>query len=280
MRAFTAGGVDYITKPFQVEEVLARVRTHLELQHTKKELENRLSELAQSNQRLEARNEELDAFAHTVAHNLKNPLSSLIGYSNFLGKYFEGMTAEEIQNHLKTIEKNGLKMSNIIAELLLLSSVRKQSEVPRAALSMDKIVQEAQKRLELLISEHQAEIITPETWPDAVGYAPWVEEIWANYLSNAIKYGGRPPEIKLGASPGENGMIKFWVRDNGQGLTTDEQEQIFTPFTRLHQANARGHGLGLSIVMRIAKKLDGEVGLSSKPGDGSTFYFKLPAAPA
>jgi signal transduction histidine kinase len=123
-----------------------------------------------------------------------------------------------------------------------------------------------------------------------MGYAPWVEEVWVNYLSNAIKYGGKPPQVELSAtlfstscaSGGEmrENMVYFWVRDNGDGLTPDDQARLFTPFTRLDQIRARGHGLGLSIVRRIVEKLGGQVGVQStgEPGQGSTFFFTLPAA--
>ena len=115
-------------------------------------------------------------------------------------------------------------------------------------------------------------------WPIASGYAPWIEEVWVNYVSNAIKYGGRPPHIELGATRQANDTIRFWVRDNGGGLTLEEQSRLFTAFTRLHQARAKGHGLGLSIVKRIIEKLGGTVGVESEIGAGSTFYFILPAA--
>ncbi len=71
-------------------------------------------------------------------------------------------------------------------------------------------------------------------------------------------------------------MIRFWVRDNGHGLTLDEQERLFTPFERLHQVRVEGHGLGLSIVRRIVEKLGGQVGVESVVGQGSVFYFTLP----
>jgi len=125
----------------------------------------------------------------------------------------------------------------------------------------------------------------------ALGYMPWVEEIWVNYLSNAIKYGGRPPRLELGADPLPNpppqageglggGMIRFWVRDHGAGLTPEDQARLFTPFTRLDQVRVKGHGLGLSIVRRIVEKLGGQVGVESQVGQGSTFSFTLPGAPA
>ncbi|MBC7869758.1 MAG: sensor histidine kinase, partial [Chitinophagaceae bacterium] len=113
-------------------------------------------------------------------------------------------------------------------------------------------------------------------WPLAAGYAPWVEEVWTNYLSNALKYGGKPPSIELGADEQPDGMVRFWVRDNGNGLTPEEQTRVFTPFTRLNQVKVEGHGLGLSVVQRIVDKLGGQVGLESSVGQGSIFSFTLP----
>ena len=91
---------------------------------------------------------------------------------------------------------------------------------------------------------------------------------------------GRPPWLELGGERQPNGLIRFWVRDNGKGLTPEEQAQLFTPFTRLDPVRAMGHGLGLSIVRRIVKKPGGQVGVESQVGQGSTFFFALPAAPA
>jgi signal transduction histidine kinase len=232
---------------------------------------------------LEARNEELDAFAHTVAHDLKGPLSTMLGFAGVLPRTWHTISAEEIQEYLHIIANTGKKMNNIIDELLLLASVRKE-EVETTPLDMVSIVAEAQQRLGYMIEEYQAEIIVPADWPSALGYAPWVEEVWANYISNAIKYGGQPPRVELGASPpsvppvgGEvrGGTVRFWVRDNGHGLSPDEQARLFTPFTQLHQVRARGHGLGLSIVQRIMEKLGGQVEVESQVGQGSTFAFIL-----
>ena len=143
---------------------------------------------------------------------------------------------------------------------------------------MATIVSEAEQRVGFLAKEHNAEIVRPKSWPVAVGHGPWVEEIWVNYLSNAVKYGGQPPYIQLGSTPLDNHHVKFWVQDNGAGLTPEEQAQLFTPFTQLNKINVKGHGLGLSIVRRIVTKLGGEVDVSSsgEPGQGSTFSFTLP----
>ena len=167
-------------------------------------------------------------------------------------------------------------MSRIIKELLLLASVRKMDEVDVDVLDMRVIVAETLERSADLVAAAGAQIVVPETWPAAIGYGPWVEEIWSNYVSNAIKYGGTPPRVELGADRAGD-KVRFWVRDNGAGLTADQQSRLFTEFTRLHSTRAQGHGLGLSIVKRIADKLDGQAGVESEVGRGSLFYFTLPA---
>jgi signal transduction histidine kinase len=155
----------------------------------------------------------------------------------------------------------------------------RQQEVDTQPLNMEKIVRAALDRLTYLIEQQQAIVVLPEKWQTAVGYAPWVEEVWENYLSNALKYGGTPPHVELGNEQLPNGHIRFWVRDNGAGLTEKQQTHLFVPFTKLSQVRITGHGLGLSIVHRIIQKLQGHVAVSSAPGQGSTFSFTLPAAP-
>jgi signal transduction histidine kinase len=174
-------------------------------------------------------------------------------------------------------------MDRIIDELLLLSSVRKVEEVAMDPLDMTDIVTEVQERLANMIEEYQAHVVLPEAWPMALGHAPWVEEIWANYISNAIKYGGQPPHVELGADAVQQAnsphdTVRFWVRDNGPGIASERHGELFTEFTRLSQMSVTGHGLGLSIVQRIAGKLGGQVGVESQPDQGSLFFFTLPAA--
>jgi PAS domain S-box-containing protein len=236
---------------------------------------------------LRARNEELDAFAHTVAHDLKDPIGIVASYSDLMLDQFSEQLPPQAQNLLRRIRQNTDRLTRIIAELMLLAGVRKQ-KVLVEVLRMAAILDEVQERLTIPITRSNAQIvILGETeghgindWPPALGYAPWIEEIWTNFISNAIHYGGIPPHIELGAILQENKKVRFFVRDNGQGLSEAEQEKLFTPFTRLSQAQTSGHGLGLSIVRSIAEKLNGEVGVESAPGKGSTFYFVLPQAPA
>jgi CheY-like chemotaxis protein len=232
--------------------------------------------LSQRTAELEAQNAELDAFAHTVAHDLKNPLAVIAGNAELLARYGSTMKTEDLQRIALSASEGVHKTVSIVDNLLLLASAHKQT-VESRVLDMGGIVNEVRDRLSIVIQEYQPEIIVPETWPQALGYAPWIEEVWANYLSNALKYGGRPPRVELGHSI-SNFEIKFWVRDNGRGLTPEEQSHLFTPFERLSQARIEGHGLGLSIVQRIVHKLGGQVGVESTPGQGSVFYFTLLAA--
>ena len=156
--------------------------------------------LRQANLELQARNEELDAFDHTVAHDLRSPLSIVIGYANTIADYVDTLSRAELQQSARALMQVGLKMDNIIDELMLLAGLRK-AQATMEPLDMAVIVAEAQQRLSRTIDLYHAEIVLPAAWPEAIGYGPWVEGVWANYISNAIKYGGRPPRVELGADP-------------------------------------------------------------------------------
>lgn len=282
VKALKLGISDYIVKdvaggylellPTVIEQALAHQRLLQEKQQAELALHQHM--LA-----LQARNEELDAFAHTVAHDLQSPVTMILAYSELLLEDAE-IASTPLQTQVQAITRAGHKMKNMINALLLLAGVR-QKEISPEPLNMGEVVSEAQQRLTHVMAQYQAEIILPPAWPVALGYAPWVEEVWANYLSNGLKYGGQPPRLELGAAPQPDGMVRFWVHDNGLGLTPEQQSRLFTQFTQLKQVQTQGHGLGLSIVRRIVEKLGGQVGVESAglPGQGSTFYFTLPEAP-
>lgn len=272
------GAVDYITKPIQSEEVLARLKTHLTIQSLQNELQEKNEQLQDEIIEREKLIAELDAFAHTVAHDLKNPMGVVIMHAQFLLSYGTKMSTEDIQKYAKIIMQNGHKTNSIIDELLLLASIRTEEVVLEPVEDMADIIEEARGRLAYMVEEYQAEVNVPVRWPAVLGYGPWIEEVWTNYLSNAIKYGGRPPRIELGADIQKDRMVHFWIRDNGQGLSPEDQEKLFTPFARLNQVRIEGHGLGLSIVQRIVEKLGGRVRAESPgiPGQGTIFSFYLP----
>ncbi len=284
VEAMKLGAGDYLVKdvdggylellPTVIDQVLEQRR----LAEEKRQADEALRQYAAE---LEARNQELDAFAHTVAHDLKNPLHHIAGFTCLLEDDYASHLDPRGRECLDAIKEAVDTITGIVEALLLLASVR-QDEVTNESLDMGQIVQGALDRLEPAIEAAGAEVTVTDTWPPALGYGPWVEEVWVNYVSNAIKYGGRAdagisPCVTLGAEAGP-GQSRFWVRDNGRGLTEEEQERLFTPFTRLDHVQADGHGLGLSIVRRIVEKLGGDVGVESTVGEGSTFSFSLPAA--
>jgi len=246
------GAVQDITERKRMEEALARYLAELE-----------------------ARNEELDAFAHTVSHDLKNPLNTILGYAELLTEDYDSPSIVETQLSIAVIEQAAHKMNHIIDDLLLLASVGRE-EVEMTPLDMASIMTGVRHVLGQMIEEYQAVIVVPDTWPVALGYSPWIETVWTNYLSNAMKYGGKPPRIELGATLEQEEAIRFWIRDNGPGLTSDDQSRLFVPFTRLAPAVAEGTGVGLSIVQRIIKRLGGQINIESEVGRGSTFSFRLP----
>ncbi len=222
---------------------------------------------------LEERNVELDAYAHTVAHDLKNPLSVIIAAAEMVREE-DTLTPRRRLELLEDVEATARHMDEIVDDLLTLSEVRKV-DAPSEPVRMAKVVENVRDRLSVMIRKYDAQLVVPREWPTPLGYAPWVEEVWANFVSNALKYGGRPPRVELGANREAGGRIRFWVKDNGPGVPEDIRSRLFLPFQRLGAAREGGHGLGLSIVQQIMTKLGGQVGVESREGGGSTFYFIL-----
>ena len=281
-KAMNAGAFDFVMKPINLDDLKVTVNKAIShIRQTKKTLEEKNAAqeaLRRVNDELEKRvkerTAELEAFGHTVAHDLKNPLASILCLAQVIVADLMELKAREVLQYVELIEQEGKKAVSIIDDLLLLSAVR-QGEMRLNQLDMLQIMTQVKGRLRLMMEEYQAELVTPERWPQAYGYAPWVEQVWLNYLSNGLKYGGRPPKLEVGATK-IDGAVRFWVRDNGAGIPIDAQAFLFTEFTRLAETKVEGTGLGLSIVKRIVKKLGGEVGVESKIGQGSEFYFTLP----
>ncbi len=232
--------------------------------------------LSDANQRLAKANDDLDAYSHTVAHNLKDPLSNLLGFAHFMHDEYEEISQQDVIKFLNFIIESGMKIKDIIDGLLLLANIRKE-DMHLEPIDMAKIISGVRRSLASSIEESQPEITVPSTWPQAWGYSNWIEQIWLNYISNALKYGGLPPRIELGADVQPRGLVRFWVKDNGKGLSVEEQKRLFKPFAKLSPSSIEGHGLGLSIVERMTCKMGGYVGVESTIGRGSLFYFTLPA---
>ncbi|PAP76448.1 sensor histidine kinase [Rubrivirga marina] len=235
------------------------------------------ADLYDANVELQARNDELDAFAHTVAHDLKNSVQGVIGWAEVLRDEGPELTTGEHHELADSVVRAAQKMGTVVHELLLLAGVRRAA-VNLQPMAMGAIVDEALARLRQAGTEVVEPAARPERWPVAVGHAPWVEEVWVNYLSNAAKYGG--PTVTLGADVPASGHARFWVHDDGPGLSPEAQAGLFAAFSRVGTTEVEGHGLGLSIVRRIAERLGGTCGVESRPGEGTRFWFALPHAKA
>lgn len=218
---------------------------------------------------------ELDAYARSVAHDLKHPIAAILGYSELLLE----MQTEELPDLLPTnilvkMAQSAEFASQIIDALLLLATID-QTKVNLKPVNMETAVSNVLLRLQPMIEQHQGHITLPETWESAMGYQPWVEEIWANYLSNSLKYGGENPEITVSFEPYATNMIRFWVKDDGPGIPPEINDKLFDALKR-PRLTKNSHGFGLAIVRRIVDKLGGTVGYKSEPGQGSQFFFTLP----
>lgn len=268
---FQAGGVDYVTKPFQNEEVLARIQNQLELRKMRRNLQIQ-------NEQLRSQNEALDAYARTVAHDLKNPLNLILNFSRFIEE--EQVLTGVPEQDLRRIIESAEQMNHIIQDLLLLAQMRKE-DLDLAEVDMQSVVQQSLERLHLDIARNQVNLTLPASWPNPMGVASWIQAVWVNYISNAIKYGGEPPEVKLywEEIPARSGYIRYTVQDNGPGVDPEKQHHIFKEFTRVGGEKSEGHGIGLSIVRRVIIRLGGEVEMENLPsGTGSRFSFILPSA--
>jgi len=241
------------------------------------ESNSRLRHKIKENEKLIA---DLDAYARSVAHDLKNPICGLLGLREVIKEDFINQKKEDAFELLDIAHEQGLKMYKIIDELLLLSRIRKE-EIEPVALDMTSIFNEAKKRLNGGYKENNVSIEAPGKWPIVLGHPQWIEEVWFNFISNAIKYGGNPPVIKAGYDEINGAVCRFWIKDNGNGLPSDSFQKVFNDFERLDRKNIEGNGLGLSIVKRIVEKLGGEVSVASEnsPGQGCIFSFTLKTVP-
>ena len=227
---------------------------------------------------LRTRNKELEAYDHMLAHDLKDPLTIMIAAADLITDVPD-LTSQELKECMQQIRFTAYEMNSIINNLLLFAEVS-NAEVLVEPINMATVVANVRNRLGTMIKENRAKISIPRAWPRAIGYGPWLEEVWANYISNALKHGGQPPYVELGASAQPDSMIRFWTRDNGPGLPPKELVRLFKPFNKVGSVRKLGHGLGLSIVYQIVEKLGGQVGVESELGKGSLFFFTLPAGPS
>ncbi len=218
---------------------------------------------------------DLDAYAHTVAHDLRNPISIVTGFGGMLRDEIGDQLTDVHREALDLIYQTGCKMEQIVEGLLLLATDLPQEDLLQSV-EMDAIFDEAWGRVAGLVARYGARIDVVTPLPAARGYPAWLEEVWVNYLSNAIQRGGAQPRIEVGAEVLDEGRVRYQVRDFGASVLPGQMRQIFSEENCTCGPDAQ-RGQGLSVVRRIVERLGGQVGVTSSalPGEGTTFFFTL-----
>jgi PAS domain S-box-containing protein len=222
--------------------------------------------------------QDLDAYARSVAHDLKNPIASIVSLSELIKLRISENNLAEADEMIGYVYDQCKKMIGIIEGLLMLSRIRKE-DIIQTPIDTREILDEVFKRLDSEMKKRNGTIEMPDLWPTVMGHPQWIEEVWVNLVSNAVKYGGTPPVIKLGYQKASESSYRFWIQDNGNGLPEGSLEKIFKDFERLGLKDSDGYGLGLPIVRRIFEKLGSRIVATSSNvhGEGCVFSFVLNA---
>lgn len=280
VRGFSVGGVDYIPKPFHREELLARVVAHVELRKRQVEIEQlKQKEVAF----LEEVNKLKDEMLRMVSHDIKNPLSVIMGCVEVLEKEMNQYLKEH-QRSAETvvlIRRCAEEIMTLVRDLLDTTRIESQAELLAEPVLLSPYLARQVEGQQFSAREKQIELkYIPPPASLYVDLSPErFEHVLQNLLSNAIKYtpAGGKVELSTESHPGE---IWIHVQDTGLGIPYEDQPRLFEKFYRVqrpeHQKQT-GSGLGLAIVKTIVDQHGGQVWVDSEPGQGSTFTVSLPS---
>ena len=265
LNAFAVGAVDYVVKPLQVEEVVARANAQLALRAMHRQLT--------------VANRELEAFSYSVSHDLRAPLRAISSFAQILRKDYRGSLDEEGQRYLDTIIATSARMGTLIEDLLLYARTSRAASTA-VPVPLAPLIQQLTTVFGERITAAGARLEIAEPLATPLGDPTLVGQILNNLVDNALTYRSRQgtPQITIAAQRvGQDVLIR--VADNGIGIEPEYHEKIFQVFQRLHSTDEYpGTGLGLAIVAKAARAMDGDVNVESVPGRGSTFTIRLRAA--
>lgn len=236
-----------------------------------------VTELEQTKLNLEKKNQELSQFAYIVSHDLKEPLRTVTNYIDVIQEDYQDKINPEDQNLFKVITSVTKRMHSVITDLLSYSQLGEGKT--KTSIDCKILIQEVLQDLGAKIQESGAEIQVGSL-PIIEGYSTELRLLFQNLIGNAIKYSkpGLTPNIEIKAE--KLSGWTFYIEDNGIGIDPKHQDKIFSVFQRLHQGSqSEGSGIGLAHCKKIVDLHQGEIGVESKPGAGSTFWFTLPPQP-
>jgi two-component system sensor histidine kinase/response regulator len=277
VKAFGVGAADYVTKPFQIEEVLSRIECHLRLARLVRDLETNNAEL----QRL---NEQKNRFLGMAAHDLRTPLAVVLMYTEYLSHVAGGRLGAEEKEFLETIARSAGNMLELVTELLDVTRIEAgQLQLNLAPASLEDALRRTVRAHGLLAAKKNVGVElqdAAELEPLALDIGKIVQ-VLDNLIGNAVKYSppGSTARVSLSRRADE---VVISVTDEGPGIPPDEHEKLFTFFGRTSvkpTAGERSTGFGLAIARRIVEGHGGRLWVESEPGRGSTFSFTLPLQP-
>jgi signal transduction histidine kinase len=272
IQGLDAGCDDYLAKPFSARELLARVRTHLELARLRREWTQGIE---RANRELVEANRELDAFASSVSHDLRAPLRSIGGFAAALDEDFGDQLPADARALLERIRAAAQRMEGIIQSLLTFARTSRQALDKRVVPTRELVGGIVQQ---MIAGRERPPDVRIDALPDVVADPSLLTHVFANLIGNAVKFtrNADAPRIEITSEP-RDGHTVFSVRDNGAGFDMAHADHLFRMFQRLHtEKQFEGTGVGLSIVKSIVARHGGDVWASASPGQGATFFFSIP----
>lgn len=232
-----------------------------------------ITEQHEAIEKLQAANQELDAFVRTVSHDLRTPLTPIIGYAEFLRRQYGAVVDDTGRFAMEQIEQTGQRMHAMLEDLLSLARVG-SLEVPTEFIDGAAVVQEILANLEGALAE-AGTTVTVGPLPQVRVPVIFLAQALENLIANAVRYAGNAGPIEVGGNC-RGARARLYVRDHGPGIAEAEKEKIFDLFYRGGAARqSPGTGVGLATVRRIARRCGGRVWVEDTPGGGSTFWLEL-----